>query len=706
MNNANRRLSQRTQRLAALAVLAGGLLPSLAAAQAKTDLDVTRVALFSSGVGYFQADAKIDGDSSAELKFRTDQINDILKSLVVQDLDGGTIGVVSYASRDPIDKTLRSFGVDITGKPTLPQLLDQLRGEPIEVGGPRALKGVIVGVEKRQVSGGTDKVIEIDVLNLLTDAGIEQVEVRTVQGLKFASEKIAGELKKALATLTLAHDADKKSVVLNFNGKGQRRIMAAYLLETPIWKTSYRLVLSADKKPFLQGWATVENATEEDWNNVHLSLVSGRPISFRMDLYTPLYVPRPLEQLELYASLRPPEYDAGDEQFLGRSEVAAKAPAAAPMARTAVRELMAKSLDRKAGAGGVAGRADLAEQADAAGEMSLGVPLDMSGVDSVANAEKAGELFEYSIKSPVSIPRQHSAMLPIVNDSVEGEKLSIYNPATHPKHPLNGLELVNKTGLHLMQGPITLFDGNTYAGDAKLPDLRPNEKRLIAYALDLGAEVTHEQKPTVDQIVSLRIAKGVLVHKHKYVERREYKLKNKADNDKTLLIEQAYNTNWKLVEPKEPYDKTDALLRFKVPVAAQKTANLPVVLESVSDSSLMLSNISVDDIRWWLRVPVITPKVKEALEKVVQLRTELDDAARQRAATETQVNEAVGEQGRVRENLKTLPQNTDQYQRQLKRFDQFEDQITKLREQLAELRTTEETKRKALETYLLNLDLE
>src|SRR5207248_2759432 len=113
-----------------------------------------------------------------------------------------------------------------------------------------------------------------------------------------------------LATLATGHDADKKTVTLRFEGKGQRRVRASYLLEAPIWKTSYRLELT-EKKPFLQGWATVENATEEDWKDVRLSLVSGRPISFMMDLYTPIYVPRPREELELYASLRAPEFEAG-----------------------------------------------------------------------------------------------------------------------------------------------------------------------------------------------------------------------------------------------------------------------------------------------------------------------------------------------------------------------------------------------------------
>ena len=272
------------------------------------DLDVTRVALFNSGVGYFECVSDITGNATAELKFRTDQINDILKSLVVQDFGGGTIGAVSYASHDPIEKTLKSFGVDITGKPTLGELLDQLRGEPVEIAGPRQISGVILGVEKKRIVMD-NSIVEVFLLNLLSETGLEQLDLSELRGIRLTSEKIDAELRKALETLAMGHDADKKSVLLNFEGLGSRKVRVAYLLEAPIWKTSYRLVLNDDADPFLQGWATVENATEEDWNNVRLSLISGRPISFRMDLYTPIYIPRPMEQLDLYASLRPPDYE-------------------------------------------------------------------------------------------------------------------------------------------------------------------------------------------------------------------------------------------------------------------------------------------------------------------------------------------------------------------------------------------------------------
>jgi hypothetical protein len=675
---------------------------AFAADATPADLDVSRVALFSSGVGYFECDTTVTGDATAALQFRTDQINDIIKSMVVQDFGGGKIGIISYASQDPIEKTLRSFGVNLTGKPTLGQLLDQLRGEPVEITGPLSCTGLIVGVDREQVVDPDGKTLqEIERLTLLTDAGLQHLELTKLQGIKLSSAKVDAELRKALATLASGHDADKKSVVVSFEGKGERKVRAAYLLEAPIWKTSYRLVLSdeKDKKPFVQGWATVENATERDWNNVRLSLVSGRPISFRMDLYTPLYVPRPLEQLELYASLRPPSYEGGvatqNEQVplarkAGGDMVAGRAKARAPVVMApAAPPMPAEST------------VTFADQ-----EAPGGVALAGAGVVSVAKAMEAGELFAYHIAMPVSIPRQHSAMLPIVNQEVEATKVSIFNIATHPKYPLNGLELKNTTGLNLMQGPVTVFDSDIYAGDAKLPDLKPDEKRLVAYALDLSTEVLIKQQPQPDEIVSLKIAKGTLWHRHRFVDTREYEIKSKADKPRTVIVEQAYSEDWKLLEPKEPYERTQTLLRFKVAVPAKETKSQKVVLEKVADQSLTLTDTGLDTIRYYLSARVISPKVKAALEKVIELRTAVDDIARQRADLERQREEATKDQARIRENLKTLDKSTDAYKRQLKNFDEVDERITKLGADIEAARNQEQDKRKVLETYLLSLDIE
>src|SRR5689334_13828221 len=285
------------------------------------DVPVTRVVLFSSGVGYFEHAGSVRGNSATELRFKTSQINDILKSIVLQDQDGGRVGAISYPSQDPLAKTLRSFQVDITQNPSLTQLLNQLRGARITIQSQaEKLSGIILGVETRLKGGEKSENVPVSVLNLLTGATLRAVELQTINSLTLDDPQLQEELTRALGALVQARDQDKKPVTINFTGAGERRVRIGYVVETPVWKTSYRLLLD-DKgsRANLQGWAIVENQTERDWNNVSLSLVSGRPISFTMDLYQPLYVTRPNIVPELYASLRPQVYDAGIETATARA---------------------------------------------------------------------------------------------------------------------------------------------------------------------------------------------------------------------------------------------------------------------------------------------------------------------------------------------------------------------------------------------------
>jgi len=224
--------------------------------------------------------------------------------------------------------------------------------------------------------------------------------------------------------------------------------------------------------------------------------------------------------------------------------------------------------------------------------------------------------------------------------------------------------------------------------------------------MDLAMEEVPEQKSQPNELVSLRIAKGTLIHKHKYGDERNYLVKNKDSKDRTLVIEQPYSADWTLIEPKEPYERTQNLLRFKVTAPAGKTVSMPVKLERVADEAIMLAEMGLDNIQYYIRTTVISPKVKEVLQKVVEIRTEVDRLARERAKLENELKETTAEQARVRENLKTLDRNTDSYKRQMKIFDDQETQIGKLREQIASARKAEEQKRAELQAYLLSLDME
>ena len=271
-------------------------------------LPLTKIVLYASGVGYFQRDGQIDGHGQVALRFKVDTINDLLKSMTVQDFDGGQVSTVTYDSRDPITRTLKSFAIDLTDNAGLGNLLWQMRGERVEVATPNLVQGTILGVETKKERMGDKDVVEVEYVNLLTDHGLRSIPLPQVQQLRVLNEQLNAELRQALAVLATSHDTQKKTVTLDFSGEGSRRVRVGYIMETPVWKTSYRLVLSDTEAPFLQGWALVENTTDEDWQDVRLSLIAGRPISFAMDMYEPLYAQRPVVVPEVYAALRPQTY--------------------------------------------------------------------------------------------------------------------------------------------------------------------------------------------------------------------------------------------------------------------------------------------------------------------------------------------------------------------------------------------------------------
>ena len=58
---------------------------------ADSPLPIRQVVLFNSGVGYFQREGDVSGNAHVDLSFPTTDINDLLKSLVLQDLGGLTV---------------------------------------------------------------------------------------------------------------------------------------------------------------------------------------------------------------------------------------------------------------------------------------------------------------------------------------------------------------------------------------------------------------------------------------------------------------------------------------------------------------------------------------------------------------------------------------------------------------------------------------
>lgn len=282
-------------------------------------LPITQVVLFNSGVGYFSRSGNVEGEARVDLQFSAADINDLIKSLVVHDA-GGKAMPLRYDSQEPIEKTLKSFAIDLSSNPSYGQILNQMRGQKVELtiqtsnpalnGLPATLTGAIVGMETahRPHSPTAPAVAEMELLNIACAEGLRSVPLAAVQKVRFLNPTVENELRRALEVVAIGHDSLKKTVHLGFKGEGRREVRVGYVVENPIWKTSYRLVKGDNGKWRLQAWANVENTSDDDWNDIKLTLVSSRPISFQMDLYPPLFIPRPTVEPALFASLRPPTY--------------------------------------------------------------------------------------------------------------------------------------------------------------------------------------------------------------------------------------------------------------------------------------------------------------------------------------------------------------------------------------------------------------
>lgn len=663
------------------------------------DIPITRVILFRSGVGYIERSGSVDGVGSLTLNLKTDQMNDLLKSLVLQDLDGGRILPVQYPPQDPLDRTMRSFAVNLGDNPSRSVLLQRLRGVSIEVvmntPSDKPIRGRVISVQARQAT--TDRVTtSYDELHLMTYEGIQTLNCDQIKQFKVLDERIQNEMQAALETLAGGLDTTRKPVQLQFSGRGKRRVLVGYITEMPVWKMSYRLVLADSGPSLLQGWAIAENTSEEDWRNVQISLVSGKPVSFIQNLYQPLYNKRPVFTPQIDAGLLPQTYTGALEEWDKKAdgrESNERAKAAAPGSPAAEAGAL-----RGGGFGGGGG--------GPAGRVMMDMESMGESVEAMATGQEVGALFEYSIDQPVTILRQQSAMLPVINQRVEAESLSVYNPNTNARFPLYGAKLKNATPLTLMEGPITVYLDNSYGGDALIETIEPGGERYLTYALDMKVEVNREGGDNSQQVVALKIVRGVLDETIKNRIQSKYVIRNRDTKNRALIIEQPINEGWELMEPQKVEEKTANLYRFRVELAADKTTELSTVEEIIVSQTFALSSMDLDQIRLYLRNPKASNALKTALQEIIKRQGEISQTQAEIGRAQAQIKSIDEDQARIRQNMQQLEKTSDLYKQYVKKLTDQEAQLERLRDEINSLNTRLQSQRSSLANYIQNLNVE
>jgi hypothetical protein len=677
------------------------------AAQESVSLAVRKVELYKNGVGYFEHLGQIKDSQSVEIVLPSSQLNDVLKSLTVLDLGNGQITGVNYGSTAPLNKRLSELPIDLNSAEGIVDFVKQIRGASVEIRAPGGVvTGRLMGAEMKlkTVEGGTT--VQTVVVNIFNANGeVRQVELESAGALKLMEPSLASDLSRYYELVNTSHQRDIRTLNIHTSGTGERQLFVGYTSEAPIWKTTYRIVLDPKQKPILQGWAIVDNTTPMDWLNVSLSLVSGAPISFVQNLSQPLYSRRPVVPLPEGYQVSPQVSEATVEE-----EKSAAVNIAGGAAGGVVGGVLAQAPASRA-EGRAVQKMAMAETA------LMSVPAPVPGIsDAVrqqvyetAQAQAVGEQFEYKLRQPVTIRRNESALLPILQANIEVEKVSLFGASGNETHPRLALWLKNSTGSTLDGGAVTVIDSNAFAGEGIIETIQPAENRLLSYAVDLGTTISTNIGSERSRVQRVQLNRGVLRLSSKSVEKRIYKIRNNNDSMRTIVLEHPVRNGWNLASAVKPAETSANYYRFKVEAKPKATVDFVVQEEYPLENTYSVANVTPEQIAVWVRERSLDPETEKALQGIASKKNEISIIAKQIETLANEQSQIFSDQERIRNNVARLGQTPDEAslrQRYIKQLSDQENRLEVIRTERQKLETSRDNAQKQLDDLIQSISLD
>ncbi len=689
--------------------------PEIKQAVADT-LPIKRVSIYSNGVAYIERRGIVSGNAEINLSFKQSQVDDVLKSMVVLDLGQGRIGAVSYNSSQPVSARTAEIPFSVESKSEnseenvggMAEVLAQLQGAKVIVTASRGTAtGSILTVEKRNVNSNNkaDEKTSISTdyaLVIASESGeISSFEMSEIRSVKLLDEDTKRDLNEFANATASARRRDAKTITVTSEGNGSREMIISYTISAPIWKTTYRVVLDEQGKPFFQGWAIVDNVSDEDWTNIKLSLVSGTPISFIQPIQKPLYRYRPIIPIPEDLNLQPQIYDpesgsgsgngfgdgSGDGAGSGRGSGGGESPPPPPPPKpdfeSANNNFIVSTGFKDTG-------------------VSDALINEKSGVQTAANGAEIGDLFAYNIEQPITITRNRSALIPIVQTKMEGERVSIFreNTENDQPRPMSGLLLKNITAMTFEGGSMTVLDRDAYAGEALMERLKPKEQRLISFALDLGTLVTIENKEDREPAQIVKAVNGIFEIHYFRTDRKTYKITNQTDRDKTIYIEHPVRQNWILANNSaKPDFTTPRFYRFRLELKPFETKEISVVENQGMKDSYTLSTLSPKDLEFFVARKSIDEKSRAQLSKLIDLRMQINQINAKLVEFDAEIGAITADQERFRENIEALSKTPEAKQLIARYIAKANEQESRL-EQINKERQTLSNEKERLEREL------
>ncbi|MFW9896248.1 MAG: hypothetical protein ACFFD7_10630 [Candidatus Thorarchaeota archaeon] len=657
-------------------------------------LKVKKVIIFKHGISYYILEGALKGSSTFELEFKIDEMNDVLKSLFVMDTsEKGYISSISYDAALETSQLLKSIMLNIPDLDSFSSLITQIKGADVNItiGGTKKVLGKIMGIEFFDKFNKNEKITEKQLILLQENGEISKYSFQEIKSIDIMNEEIKKDLNFFLETVIAGKKKDAKNIVINCESGGddevERNIFVSYIRESPIWKTSYRLIMSkkqeSEQKCLLSGWSLIENTTNQDWEDIELSLVAGLPVSFIYSFYRPIFIQRPVIHPPKVLSARPTEIEEGLEmdkfEEYGAMEDAMPTPAMAPSKKRA-----------RAPAGPPA--SSTRYSAVMGGGISDESFLDKISSQTKIQTKDLGELFEYNISNPVTIKRKQSGLVPILTESIQAKRVLLYNMNDHDKNPNACLEITNNTNLTLETGPSTIIYDDNLAGEAIIPFLNKGDTRLLNYAVEQAVIINHEQESESKSVHRVTFGSGYSYEYYYTDLLTSYKIKNKTDEEKELYLDHPKTYGYKFIEkPVEP-EETSNYWRFKITLKPKDAIDFKLKEQREDYSSYYLWDFNKEDflerVGFYVKQKFINPELETKLKEIAELIQTLNDLRAKEEKLNDERDLMTDEQARLRENISVLGDDTQSVslkERYIKKLSSQETRFEAIKKELGTL---------------------
>ncbi len=635
------------------------------------NLDLKKVILYKTGLGYFEKHGKVDLNkiNRINLSFLAKNMNDLLKTFSINKVRGNfSISGISYESEQSnAEKLLEDSIIKLPEDDVMDRLLSQLRGMKISFSTyDQQVIGVVVGLQDAEKPIRNNPADTLDEQKLLvkllkngTQGMIKSYNVKDIQDLEILEPEAKEDFNFFLDVIGLSKKEKNRTISVYFNGEGNAKFQISFLQEVPAWKTSYRIFikgnddaddpkkanseLNADEHPdnlgtlkiLFQGWAILDNVLDEDWDNVNLRLVSGIPISFKYDSYSPLFIERPVVKRD-------------DDLNVSKKSVAHQT---SPKGRGG---------DGGRRASGMEGGEVSANQKDI--------------VKKIAESNKLeGPGFQYVIPTPVKVKRNQSSLIPIIQAEAEAHLIYVYNQNAHKDFPMATLEFHNTTDYELVSGPVSIFRNNIFEGEAVIPYLDKDKTHWIPFAVHQGIEISKDTKETRETNHEISIDNEVW-QKYYKTKKTTYFIKNISDEPKTLLLEHPKSYGYKLYDSPDFHEKTDANYRFKIQLAGKEKKTYEINERRLYSERTRFDHVNKDLIDVWLSKNLISDKEHNFLLTLLQYKEQTEELKGKIERLKSKKQEISKEHDRIRQNLEVLGGSRAEKKLRKRYLNKFEDQ--------------------------------